>query len=193
MTAALTLARHLLVRLRDHLESHALSLTPASLRVLRKLARIGPVMTSILVVVVGLASPSWPLRHPPEATSSYPHRMGLMAKLQIRPGQRLTVLAGCGEAPTMDTEDVVTVDRPEEADAIVVFVRGRADLDTLALPAIERARRDELSWIAYPKAGQLGTDLNRDTLSGALTAWGIRPVRQIAIDETWSALRFRPV
>lgn len=67
-----------------------------------------------------------------------------------------------------------------------------ADLTSAAGPAIEAARQDKLAWIAYPKAGQLGTDLNRDTLARAAAGLGIRPVRQIAIDEVWSALRFRP-
>jgi hypothetical protein len=35
------------------------------------------------------------------------------------------------------------------------------------------------------------TDLNRDTLSGGLAGMGFDTVRQIAIDEDWSALRFR--
>lgn len=49
-----------------------------------------------------------------------------------------------------------------------------------------------IAWAAYPKAGQLGTDLNRDLLSEALEERGVQPVRQIALDEVWSALRFRP-
>ena len=36
------------------------------------------------------------------------------------------------------------------------------------------------------------TDLNRDTLARHLAPHGIRPVRQVAVDELWSALRFRP-
>ena len=36
-------------------------------------------------------------------------------------------------------------------------------------------------------AGKLGTDLNRDILAASLAAAGIQPVRQIAIDEVWSA------
>jgi hypothetical protein len=47
-------------------------------------------------------------------------------------------------------------------------------------------------WLGYPKARKLGTDLNGDSLWELLAGNGIRPVRQIAIDETWSALRFRP-
>ena len=44
----------------------------------------------------------------------------------------------------------------------------------------------------YPKAGQLGTDLNRDILWKHLLKKNIQGVRQIAIDNVWSAMRFRP-
>lgn len=72
-------------------------------------------------------------------------------------------------------------------------MRAKAELDTLAAPAIEAALRDKLAWIAYPrKAGRLGTDLNRDILAKSLAGRGVQPVRQIAINEVWSALRFRP-
>jgi hypothetical protein len=81
---------------------------------------------------------------------------------------------------------------PGTADAVLAFVRTRADLDA-AGPALEAARADRLAWVAYPKGGQLDTDLNRDTLAATLTERGVRPVRQVALDGVWSALRFRPV
>jgi len=59
-------------------------------------------------------------------------------------------------------------------------------------PAINAAKEDRLSWIAYPKAGQLGTDLNRDTLFQLMRPYGIEGVRLVSIDEVWSAMRFRP-
>ena len=37
----------------------------------------------------------------------------------------------------------------------------------------------------------LGTNLHRDRLSAALDVDGARPVRQIAVDAVWSALRFK--
>ncbi|WP_224246101.1 hypothetical protein [Hyalangium gracile] len=46
--------------------------------------------------------------------------------------------------------------------------------------------------MAYPKAGQLGTDLNRDVLWKHLLKEGIQGVRQVALDPVWSAMRFRP-
>ena len=51
--------------------------------------------------------------------------------------------------------------------------------------------RTDWHWIAYPKAGELGTDLNRDILWRHLLKRRIQGVRQIAIDDVWSALRFR--
>lgn len=35
-------------------------------------------------------------------------------------------------------------------------------------------------------------DLNRDLLASLVCRHGPRPIRQIAIDDVWSALRFRP-
>ena len=58
---------------------------------------------------------------------------------------------------------------------------------------LDAAREDRLSWLAYPKAGQLGTDLNRDRLAAAVRERGVQPVRQVSIDEVWSALRLRPL
>jgi hypothetical protein len=62
----------------------------------------------------------------------------------------------------------------------------------LAEQAVAAARADRLAWIGYPKGGQLGTDLNRDRLVAALADHGVQPVRQVSLDDTWSALRFRP-
>jgi hypothetical protein len=114
------------------------------------------------------------------------------AKLQIKPGQRVAALAAAAGVPAVTVDAANPPAAADAADVIVAFARNRAELDAIAGPAIEAARRDRLTWIAYPKAGKLGTDLNRDILAAALASQGIQPVRQVAIDETWSALRFRP-
>ncbi len=46
-------------------------------------------------------------------------------------------------------------------------------------------------WVAYPKGNR--ADINRDSLWRLVAPFGLRPITQVAIDETWSALRFRPV
>ena len=116
--------------------------------------------------------------------------MDLAGKLQIKPGTLVAVVAAPAAGPDLASLPVTA--RPAEAGAVLAFARHLADLADVVQPAIEAARQDKLAWIAYPKAGQLGTDINRDTLARSAEDHGIRPVRQIAIDEVWSALRFRP-
>lgn len=118
--------------------------------------------------------------------------MSVAKKLQINPGQRVAVLRRPSDV-TLDIEPGdLTVDA-DSADTVIVFVTSSADLNSPDLDAVVRAgSRDALAWVAYPKAGQLGTDLNRDSLAARISERGVRPVRQISIDDIWSALRFRP-
>jgi hypothetical protein len=120
-------------------------------------------------------------------------RVELAAKLQIKPGQRVAVLAAGAEIPAGLLDGLAVVGSTDDADVVIAFATGRADLTSADLTrAVEAARADRLTWIAYPKAGQLGTDLNRDILRDALAARAVQPVRQVALDPVWSALRFRP-
>jgi hypothetical protein len=114
--------------------------------------------------------------------------VNVASKLQIKPGQSVCVI----EPPPDVTLDLELSPDPAEADAVIVYCGASADLERLSEPLLAAARRDALTWVAYPKAGQRGTDLNRDKLAAVLRAQGVRPVRQIAIDDVWSALRFRP-
>jgi hypothetical protein len=83
------------------------------------------------------------------------------------------------------------VDRQQAA--VIVFVTTAGDLGTPeTASALGAGQRDALAWVAYPKGGQRGTDLNRDILAARLADRGVRAVRQVSIDDTWSALRFRP-
>lgn len=116
--------------------------------------------------------------------------MDVSSKLQIKPGQRVSVVPAAGDLPDV-TAGTSPADGPDDADVVVAFARTRAELETVAIPAVAAALADRLAWIAYPKAGQLGSDLNRDILARSLTGRGVRPVRQVAIDDVWSALRFR--
>jgi hypothetical protein len=118
--------------------------------------------------------------------------MDISAKLQIKPGQTVAAVAVPADVPPLTDALANPAAAPGSADVVIVFLRVAGDLDSVAAPAIAAARGDRLAWIAYPKAGKLGTDLNRDVLAGLVTERGAQPVRQVAIDATWSALRFRP-
>jgi len=114
--------------------------------------------------------------------------MDVTAKLQIKPGQSVAVLK---LPPDVAFPVSPTSAEPAAADVVIGFAVTRQDLDALAA-VIEAAKANRLAWIGYPKAGKLGTDLNRDKLVAAVTPEGVQPVRQVSIDDTWSALRFRP-
>ena len=118
--------------------------------------------------------------------------MSVAAKLQIKPGGTVAVLHQPDGVDLELVQDSSADNDPESADTVIMFVTNRAELDERARPFLEAASRDALAWLAYPKAGQLDTYLNRDSLWELLGTRGIRPVRQIAIDDTWTALRFRP-
>lgn len=113
--------------------------------------------------------------------------MDLNAKLQIRPGMSIQTFLLPDEV-SLPTDSGAG----QAADVVVVFAVNAAALASTAEPAWQAARDDRIAWICYPKAKQLGTDLNRDILARSAPEHGVRPVRQVAIDDTWSALRFRP-
>ncbi len=73
-----------------------------------------------------------------------------------------------------------------------LFVNDKAELDKYGKQVIDSLKYDGVLWISYPKGGTK-TDINRDQGWETIKNLGLRPVSQIAIDETWSALRFRPV
>lgn len=118
--------------------------------------------------------------------------MRVGSKLQVKPGMKVCLLDAPSALELELPEGTTTTTKAAAADAVVLFVTTRAELESRGRPVVEAARDDRLAWVAYPKARQLGTDLNRDLLAERLLAKGLQPVRQIAIDATWSALRFRP-
>lgn len=114
--------------------------------------------------------------------------MSLAKKLNLKSGMTLRAV---GKPPGIDFDDV-KLTTSAKADAVLVFVKTLADVDAKCEPAVVAAKADRLAWIAYPKAGQLGTDLNRDILFKRLLGSDIQGVRQVALDSVWSVMRFRP-
>jgi hypothetical protein len=114
--------------------------------------------------------------------------MSLAKKLNLKAGTKLRVL---GKPKDVDLGDVDVTSLANVRD-VLVFVTRVADIERVGTPMVEAAKADRIAWAAYPKAGQLGTDLNRDILAKELQKRGAQPVRQVALDDVWSALRFRP-
>ena len=113
---------------------------------------------------------------------------GLAKKLNLKDGMKVRVVGKPEEVGLGD----VAVTTSAKAEGVIVFVKTLADVDAACGPAVDAAKEDRIAWIMYPKAGQLDTDLNRDILWKHLLNKNIQGVRQIAIDNVWSAMRFRP-
>jgi hypothetical protein len=77
----------------------------------------------------------------------------------------------------------------------LVFATKQTELDRIAKAIVARATGDALLWFAYPKgtSKRYSCELNRDRGWDVLRKSGFDCVRQVAIDEDWSALRFRRV
>ncbi len=121
--------------------------------------------------------------------------MSVGTKLQIKPGATVAVL-GLPGGVEVDLPDGCSshtdAAAAQRADAVIVFTSDSNALEAIGQPAVDAALEDRLAWVAYPKAGKLGTDLNRDVLARIMFDRGAQPVRQVAVDDVWSALRFRP-
>jgi len=76
---------------------------------------------------------------------------------------------------------------------VLVFGAMRSDIEAHASKALKLLKGDAVCWFAYPKgtSKKYKSDLSREIMWDALIPMGVRPVRQIAIDNDWSALRFQ--
>jgi len=91
----------------------------------------------------------------------------------------------------------VTIRRSlEQATAIafsLAFVMTQSEVDSLARAIGAKAAADAVVWFAYPKGSSRNytSGINRDSGWKVLGECGFEPVRMVAIDADWSALRFR--
>jgi hypothetical protein len=87
-------------------------------------------------------------------------------------------------------EGVREVDTLATASTAVVF----ADSAAKAREQLEKHDGDldkpGAFWVAYPKGNK--ADINRDSLWPIVAEFDMRPCGQVAIDDHWSGLRFRP-
>ncbi|SDN54082.1 Bacteriocin-protection, YdeI or OmpD-Associated [Paenibacillus sp. yr247] len=118
-------------------------------------------------------------------------------------------LAGCKRALIMNApegyldllkplpEGVLFTDKKEgnqAYDFVQVFVHSLAEVQQLAPKAIESVTPEGMLWINYPKGtAKIKTDINRDSGWQTVTDLQFEGVSLVSIDETWSAMRFRPV
>ena len=78
---------------------------------------------------------------------------------------------------------------------VLVFAAMVRDLSFAAPAALAASGDDCVLWFAFPKQAskKFSSDLNRDVVWRQLEPLGIQPNRNVAVDDDWSALRFKRV
>lgn len=81
-----------------------------------------------------------------------------------------------------------------EADFIHLFVHESSELQNAIKEVLKHLKSDGILWISYPKkSSKIKSDLSRDLLQALLRETNYEGVSLISIDETWSAMRVKPM
>jgi hypothetical protein len=121
----------------------------------------------------------------------------LARKLLLKSGQRGALVNAPPDYPgrlqPLPAGAHLDVQLGADLDFVQVFATNAAELAAYAPSAIRAVKPDGVLWVAYPKGGKkAGTDLNRDVLWRLMSRYGLAGVTLVAIDTTWSTMRFRP-
>ena len=124
--------------------------------------------------------------------------MPTFAKLNLKDQTEIVVLnAPASFEPELKTLKGITVRRDAKGDIdfSLAFVMTQKEVDTLGPQVAKKAKGDAVVWFAYPKgtSKKYKSEINRDSGWAVMGKAGFEPVRMVAIDEDWSAVRFRRV
>ena len=102
-----------------------------------------------------------------------------------------------GELAALQGFEGITVKRTlrGKAQFAMAFVVTLAERDAASAKFAQACVGDAVLWMVYPKASskKYRCEFNRDSGWPVLSAAGFDTVRMVAVDEDWSALRFRRV
>lgn len=120
-------------------------------------------------------------------------------KLNLKDQTEIVVLnAPASFEPELKSLKGVAVRRDAKGgdiDFSLVFVTTQKEVDALGPQVAKKVKGDAVVWFAYPKGSskKYKSQINRDNGWAVMGKAGFEPVRMVAIDEDWSALRFRRV
>ncbi len=120
----------------------------------------------------------------------------IFKKLRLNNEQKILILNAPSEYLSL-LEGISFDEKPKENnlyDFVQVFGYQQDELEFLVKSVEKSGKYDCLFWACYPKGtGKIKSDIKRETVWKAFELVGLDTVTQVAIDETWSALRGRPV
>jgi len=125
-------------------------------------------------------------------------QQGLWKKLNLKEQSTIAIINAPEEfSPFYSELNNVRVEdsliNAKQLNFFVVFTKSKAEVEYFTNEMIAHTLGDCVVWFAYPKASskRYSCDFNRDNGWGSLKNIGFSGVRQVAINEDWSALRFR--
>ncbi|TPH16588.1 hypothetical protein [Litorilituus lipolyticus] len=125
-------------------------------------------------------------------------QQGLWKKLNLKEQSTIAIINApeefspfYSELKNVSVEDSLIT--AKQLNFFMIFTKSKADVQHYTDAVIAHTLGDCVVWFAYPKASskRYSCDFNRDNGWDPLKNIGFSGVRQVAIDEDWSALRFR--
>jgi hypothetical protein len=121
----------------------------------------------------------------------------ILQKLLLKPGARAAVLDAPPSFEPVLQQLPQDVDLSRELngsfDFIHAFTTEREALLRLGPQLRQALNPNGVLWVSYPKGKAVPTDLNRDSVRTTVQKVGLDTISQVAIDDTWSALRLKIV
>ena len=118
----------------------------------------------------------------------------LAKKLKLQPEEK-NLLLQAPESFVQAVQEVPfeTTAKGGDYDFVQLFVHSAEELNTHAPVALRAIKEDGKLWFCYPKkTSGIKTDIHRDMGWDKVHEAGYVGVAAVSIDDTWSALRFRP-
>jgi hypothetical protein len=122
----------------------------------------------------------------------------VFAKLNLKDHKQIVVLDSPSSfeselAALVGVEVIRDLKKAKQVTFSLAFVSTPEQIDALAPQIALKAEGDAIVWFAYPKgtSKRYKSQIDRDNGWNVLGQEGFEPVRMVAIDEDWSAKRFR--
>jgi hypothetical protein len=125
--------------------------------------------------------------------------MATFAKLNLKDQTEIIVLnAPASFEPELKSLKGVAVRRDAKGGNVgfaMAFATTQKEVDAFGAQMAKKTTGDAVVWFAYPKgtSKKYKSEINRDSGWAVMGKAGFEPVRMVAIDEDWSAVRFRRV
>jgi hypothetical protein len=125
----------------------------------------------------------------------------LLDKLNYKDYERIAVINAEPKFSRAISKELIGIIIDSEIDQrcpynfMIVFVRSISEIDHLAPIALHNLTADGVLWFCYPKKTSrlYSTGLERDHGWNTLNDLGFYGIKMVAIDDDWSAMRFRNI